>query len=936
MRLIRSTSIATIIALSMSFMSIHAQDTNIDALLSELSFDSGAPADASTAEPVVVTEEVTETSVVTTETEPAAEPLSNLDDLFTEPAPVAEETAVADEAVAVPDATEPQAAAADDSDAPAAEEAPAEKAEVKEPAVSKAEARQLAQQEEVRRQAREVQGQKSYSAGKAAYAAGDFEQAVKLLEDAQLNIPVRPANTATLEDIRVTLGEAYTEVAREKMESDINFARRNIDQALKVTPENRKAQSVEKKVTAREKRIAAEVARPKSVSEQPKYSEKYKSINDLLREGRDLFDAGELNDAELAFERVLILDEYNIEAMRFLRKIEDQRFKLRTKERETTVAEMMAQVRDTWNPPIRTDVIPAQGRGGPTQIDTISDVQKLQKKMEGIIIPSIEFRQANITDVVNFLVDASVAGDPDGVGVNIILKLASGSDGAAAPAAPVAAPSDDFGFGGDFSAPSETVSSAPASGVAAITLNLRRINLLDAIKYITEVADLRYRLEGNVVIITPANVVSGRVITRMYPVQPSILDVIVEREETDATARTGEFVEMGSARTAIRRSDVKEFFERAGVPFPAGTSITYNQSISQLIVANTAENLESFERILARLNVIPNQVEIEARFVEVNQTDLEELGFQWFLTDDWEIAQRQGSGLSPASTESIVARADADGFSKGLRGFAANPSAGTLQPVSTPLLGPGNTPLGGIMSFASILTNPEVTMVINALNQKGGTDLLSAPRVTTRSGVNAQIQVVQEIIYPVEFTSESVGGDVLNSVSIAGGTLPGTTPGTVNLSAPSSIIVYPDTFNTREVGVILNVTPTVGPDGYTIDLTLVPEVSELIDWIQYGQDPFNIPQPIFGSRKVTTSVVVWDGQTVVLGGLIREDLVKYDDKIPLLGDIPVLGRLFRSKGEYSQKKNLLIFVTARLVGPDGKPIQRGEAAIAEGAEVANP
>jgi general secretion pathway protein D len=779
-------------------------------------------------------------------------------------------------------------------------------------ASTKADAKLMAQQEEVRRQAREVQGRKSYDDGIAALAAGKHEEAVRLLDDALLNIPVRPANDAILQQIRTSLGDAHLAIASEQMDKDLSYARRSIDASLANTPDNRRAQGLEKRISAREAKVAEEIARPKSVMEQRKYSDKYISIDQLLREGRDLFDAREYNDAELTFEKVLLMDEYNIEAMRFLRRIEERRFDIHTKEREATAAGMMAMVRETWNPPIRTDVSLPPGVGGQTTVDSLTSPQKLQKKMEAIIIPSIEFRQANITDVVNFLVDASVAGDPDGIGVNIILKLSSGSD-----AAPIAqpAPVDDFGFGGDFGSDAAfgqpAATSAASSGVPAITLNLRRINLLDAIKYITEVADLRYRLEDNVVIITPANVVSGRVVTRMYPVQPSILDVIVERAEVDDSARTGDFIGMGQ-QANIKRSDVKDFFERAGVPFPVGTSITYNQSISQLIVANTAENLETFERILSRLNVIPNQVEIEARFVEVNQNNLEELGFQWFLTDNWEIAQR-GSG-SPAGQETLLAKADPNGFTKGNRFFGSDLTTGAIQPLSTVTKNSDQFPLGGIMTFASVLTNPELTVIIQALSQKGNSDLLSAPRITTRSGVNAQIQVVQEIIYPTEFESETI---TFEREAAGGGTI-----------QERFVTVTPGSFQTREVGVILNVTPTVGPDGYTIDLTLAPEVAELVDWIQYGSTVgdllYNIPQPIFASRNVTTSIVVWDGQTVVMGGLIREDLVKYEDKIPFLGDIPILGRLFRSNGEFSQKKNLLIFVTARLVGPDGKPLQRGE------------
>ena len=257
------------------------------------------------------------------------------------------------------------------------------------------------------------------------------------------------------------------------------------------------------------------------------------------------------------------------------------------------------------------------------------------------------------------------------------------------------------------------------------------------------------------------------------------------------------------------------------------------------------------------------------------------------------------------------------GLTQGLRHYAYNNENLSVQPASPLTLAANQTMLGGILSASSVLTNPEMTIVIQALSVHGNSDLLSAPRVTTRSGVNAQIQVVKEIIYPTEF---DVTQPTMNS------------DGNVTMSP----VVTPGTFETRETGVILNVTPTVGPDGYTIDLVMAPEVAELVDWIQYGSQItvetgiigakqqntylFNMPMPIFTSRNVTTSIVIWDGQTVVMGGLIREEMTTVKDKVPILGDIPVLGWLFRSEGHYSQKKNLLIFVTARLVDPAGRPI----------------
>jgi general secretion pathway protein D len=156
----------------------------------------------------------------------------------------------------------------------------------------------------------------------------------------------------------------------------------------------------------------------------------------------------------------------------------------------------------------------------------------------------------------------------------------------------------------------------------------------------------------------------------------------------------------------------------------------------------------------------------------------------------------------------------------------------------------------------------------------------------------------------------------------------------------SKAFVTPAAFQTRDMGVILNVTPTVGPDGFSIDLVMLPQVVELAEWINYGStliDPttgraelMNMPQPIFRSRNITTSITIWDGQTVVMGGLINEQQTTTLDKIPILGDIPLLGFLFQSKTSSSKKFNLLIFVTANLVDPAGNKINKELIASAAG------
>jgi general secretion pathway protein D len=208
------------------------------------------------------------------------------------------------------------------------------------------------------------------------------------------------------------------------------------------------------------------------------------------------------------------------------------------------------------------------------------------------------------------------------------------------------------------------------------------------------------------------------------------------------------------------------------------------------------------------------------------------------------------------------------------------------------------------------------------------------------------MEVTREFIYPTEFDPPQ---------------LPQAGGGGIGGGGTSALIATPTTptaFEMRQTGVRLEAEPTVGADGNTIELTLAPEVVEFDGFINYGS-PINSPagsnfqilttgfgagaggqtivpiisterlltpnvinQPIFSVRKVTTGVSIWDGQTVGLGGLIREDVQDVEDKVPVLGDLPFIGRLFKSEAEQHFKRNLMIFVTAHLIDPSGQRITK--------------
>jgi general secretion pathway protein D len=131
-------------------------------------------------------------------------------------------------------------------------------------------------------------------------------------------------------------------------------------------------------------------------------------------------------------------------------------------------------------------------------------------------------------------------------------------------------------------------------------------------------------------------------------------------------------------------------------------------------------------------------------------------------------------------------------------------------------------------------------------------------------------------------------------------------------------------------GMTLDVIPYVSSDGYTIQLHVVPTYTEFLGYdtdlsrqfrtVVPGLPVQDTPLPRFRVRQVATSAVVWDGQTVVLGGLIAENVTKTREKVPVLGDIPMLGRLFRSETADSTKKNLVIFVTPTIIDPAGNRV----------------
>ncbi len=370
-----------------------------------------------------------------------------------------------------------------------------------------------------------------------------------------------------------------------------------------------------------------------------------------------------------------------------------------------------------------------------------------------------------------------------------------------------------------------------------------------------------------------------------------------------------------------------------------GKAVFFNDRTGILFVRATLTDLDIIEAAIAALNESPPQLTIEAKFAEFTQDDSRALGFDWLLGNTSisdEIVVQGGSAPSMwGANAPALGGGSASGPSTIFPGTGGLPTAfpntATDQLLSNGLrnFGLNGTPIPPLATFTGILTDPQFRVVIRAMEQRGGVDVLAAPVITTLSGRQTTIKAndIRSIVVGNTANQQGAGGAGVGTgggttVGFGGGAALGTTIQPATVPIPT--------------GPTLDVIPYVSADGYSIQMTILPSLIEFVGYDDPG--PFaviaqgasgsgvgtpliaQLPLPRLRVRQVVTSAVVWDGQTVFLGGLMAENVQKTKDKVPVLGDIPFLGRFFRSESSFTQKKNLAIFVTPKIIDPAGNRV----------------
>lgn len=634
---------------------------------------------------------------------------------------------------------------------------------------------------------------------------------------------------------------------------------------------------------------------------------------------------GDYDRAERSYNQVLEVDPFSNAARRGLENVERHRMNYYDVAYDHTRAKRLAEVRAGWETPV-----PSLLTASDVMVngDGVADggSAALERKLKEIVIPRIEFNGARLIDVVEFLsqtaqeLDVSAL-DPSKRGVNIVI--------------------DSSGMAGGEDA-----------GQRTLSMKLANVPLGVALKYAADQVGMVYRTDNFAVMVVSASAGDGGpLVSRRYIVPPGFISGGGAPAGGDAGGGADPFAEPAAegGGALVQRITAQQFLQDRGVLFGPGASATFLAATNSLVVRNTPEQLLTIDNIVqSARDSGTKMVQIHVKMVSIESTALKQAGLDFLLgQSNFGSSQKVFFGGGTDGNAAIPVNGANFPFNgpggpvgtfpvtSGLRTGNLASTQGIDDIINRNAPGTGNAQAPGVFAVAGVFTDPQFQVVLRALNQMKGADLLCDSHVLVRPGQLAKIEQVREFIYPTEYDPPEIPNQIGNPQTI--GILPG---GGIVLPATDPTFpatpATPTAFETRKVGKAIEVEPTVSSDNRTVSLSVLMDFTDFSGFINYGTPilnsafqingaasvvtPNEILMPVFDAIKETTNVTVWDGQTIAIGGFHGESITDSEDKIPYLGDLPVLGRAFRSNTSESTKRALTIFVTVRLVDPGGNPI----------------
>lgn len=767
-------------------------------------------------------------------------------------------------------------------------------------------ARELAKRGAALEEAREL-----LSKGDEAYNAGRYSEAVEAFSGAHSLIPDAPATAEMKQAAAERYAKASVQRGRElSRKGDIAGARSTVDKVLEesVAPTDPDAL-----------RFRAELddpirTNPAATAETGKDVDE---VRRLLYTAEGAYNLGKYDEAKATYEKVLRIDPYNSAARRGLERNTAAKSDYYKSAYDHTRSVFLGEVDAAWEKPLTPLLVdPGTVSNGPVSFG--ADEISLRAKLDQIVIPQVAFEQASLTEAIEFLRAKvnEITDDGPLSGVNFNINLGT---------------------------------SERATEINALRFDLRLSNvpLSQVLKYITDMTRTAFSTDQYSVIIQPLGGASEQLVTRNYSVPPDFLSSLSAAAPSGGgSAAPDPFAAPSSGGDSLlgKRLGPKEALESQGVPFPEGTGASFLAATNTLRVTQTEVGHQLIADLVEAVSQTePVNVVVRVTMMSMEQRNAEELGFDWNM---------QGVGIN---SDRMMFSGGSQGNGGSLEDVPLNPVPGSTRPITAgnrsgqeafvgdsieDVIAMGGQRLTdaqrapGIFRVAGIFDGQETSILMRGLSQKKSIDLMTQPSTVVRSGQTSSVRVIREFIYPTEYEPPEIP-DSLGAIDFY---LDGVYIGSEGVKSFPVTPATPTAFEMREVGVILDVLPTADANKRYVEVVLNPSVVEFDGFVNYGT-PISAPvtnalgvgstiqvtdnsilAPVFRNHKVTIpSLTVADGQTIVIGGLMQQSVQNVEDKTPIFGDLPVVGRLFQSKARQPVTKAVFFFVNVQLLDPTGRP-----------------
>ena len=736
-------------------------------------------------------------------------------------------------------------------------------------------AQELARELQIERQEQRQMADLLFQQALPLIEQGEYRKAHTLLSEALKRCPNHVESNVKIIEVNSALYDYYTSVANDRLqmrdyESAINFYRQALehkqgDEALKGINKARKLLE-----TAASQQLSKIVNTDLSEEEQ---------VYQMIKQAEEKVVYGQYEEAKSILKQAIKLESEDPRPRRMLRDVIAKQNKLIKSDQELERSQIMLEVLRKISPEASEDTeeVGSESTDAPAEVARKAMWAKLMTK-----IPAVSLDNNTVSEAVQFLIEEG--------NVPIVLDAAGVND--------------------------------------KISLDAEGPTILTVIEYICDTANLNYIVTGSAVIISKGE---GQMETRIWTVSPGVVSKAseIETEDNSSDAFGGIFdTDTGSDEdfTAMETEPelVRALKDYIGAEVE-GSSIFLEPVSGTLVARNTIKNLELIDSYLKNLDESGDQVqvEIQARFVEISDQDLNEISFGMKLKSPWKVISahnKNGNAVvaNPTDFTGALRR-----YSKGSRNSRYSTRLNSvLNMVGASSVGKNQVTDEVIGFFTNALTDPEVGLIFNAIDNKTNADILSAPSVTTVSGQpRVTIKQITEVMYPEDYTVYKPAIIYSNSQSFSM-----LNPNVTEVSAMPGYATVESTLK-EDVGIELQVSPIVADDKRTVSMDITCKTSSEIEprtvsvYVgneALGVDPIELDIPRFKFSEVKTQVVVADGETVVLGGMVTEALRQYKDKVPFLGDLPLIGRFFRAEGSFNEKKHLLIFVKTNIITPTGE------------------